>query len=137
MSGWRDKSYLAGVAAMTLCLAACGGSPSPGGNPTAPSPVSDRDPQPTLSGNPVPQRKLIGVVMNQAGQPVKDCLIVEEDRTAEYAITTDASGRFEVRKPRGTHKITVICKVEKYKSKEVVVEVKDADVAVNITVEEK
>ena len=75
--------------------------------------------------------------MNQAGQPVRDCLIVEDDRTAENAITTDSSGRFEVRKPRGTHKITVICQADKYKSKEVVTEVKDADVAINITVEEK
>ncbi|MDO4784928.1 MAG: carboxypeptidase-like regulatory domain-containing protein [Propionibacteriaceae bacterium] len=85
----------------------------------------------------MPHRKLIGVVMNQAGQPIEDCLIVEEDRTAEYAITTDSSGRFEILKPRGTHKVTVICKVEKYKSKEVVAEVKGTDVAINITVEEK
>lgn len=128
---------------MALSLAGCGGNPGAGGNPSGPggastpSPVSDRDPQPTPSGKPVPQRKLIGVVMNQAGQPVEDCLIVEDDRTAEYAITTDSSGRFEIRKPRGTHKITVICKVDKYKSKEVVTEVKEADVAINITVEEK
>lgn len=90
-----------------LCLLGCSTTvpANPSSGPEQPSPISNTDPQPS---GVKPGATLKGMVLDENGEPIEDCLIAIKGDTRELAIVTDASGTFSVGFHRDSQRSIVI-----------------------------
>lgn len=100
-------------------------SRSGGGATASASAISNTDtPQPTPS---IHGARLLGRVLNEAGEPVEGCLIQIEGNTNEYAIVSGADGKFTTRIPWGSQALTFDCGSELYVETRVAIEVPETE----------
>ena len=110
-----------------LCLLGCSTTvpATPSSETMQASPISNTDPQPSgdKSG-----ATLKGTVLDENGEPVKDCLIAIKGDSREMAIVTDTSGMFSVGIRRGPQRIVINCdKHQIHQEEEFPVQVPETD----------
>ena len=90
-----------------LCLLGCSTTipASPSSETMQASPISTTDPQPS---GVKPGATLKGTVLNENGEPLKECNIAIKGDTRERAIVTDTSGMFSVGFRRGSQRSIII-----------------------------
>ena len=111
-----------------LCLLGCSTTvpANPSSETMQASPISNTDPQP--SGE-ITGATLKGTVLDENGEPLKECNIAIKGDTRELAIVTDASGMFSVGFHRNSQR-SIIINCEKhqiYQKEEFPVQVPETD----------
>ena len=111
-----------------LCLLGCSTTipASPSSETMQASPISNTDPQPS---GVKPGATLKGTVLDENGEPLKECNIAIKGDTRERAIVTDTSGMFSVGFHRGSQRSIIIdCeKHQIYQKEEFPVQVPETD----------
>ena len=111
-----------------LCLLGCSTAvpANPSSETMQASPISNTDPQPS---GVKPGATLKGTVLDENGEPLKECNIAIKGDTRERAIVTDTSGMFSVGFRRGSQRIIIInCdKHQIYQKEEFPVQVPETD----------
>ena len=98
---------------LALCLLGCSTTipASPSSETMQASPISNTDPQPSEVK---PGATLKGTVLDENGEPLKECNIAIKGDTRERAIVTDTSGMFSVGFHRGSQRSIIINNCEKH-----------------------
>ena len=111
-----------------LCLLGCSTAvpANPSSEPMQASPISNTDPQPSGAK---PGATLKGTVLDENGEPLKECNIAIKGDTRELAIVTNASGMFSVGFHRDSQRSIIIdCeKHQIYQKEEFPVQVPETD----------
>ena len=113
---------------LALCLLGCSTTipANPSSETMQASPISNTDPQPS---GVKPGATLKGTVLDENGEPLKECNIAIKGDTREMAIVTDTSGMFSVGFRRGSQR-SIINNCDKhqiYQKEEFPVQVPETD----------